>query len=159
MKEIVLAGAVLISLQACNTPNDRITRLNAQIESIQQELKKSYVPGTGELMSNIQLHHTKLWFAGSNGSWPLAEYQESLIRSGFKKVQLYHGEKPEAQLVAMIAPAMDSVEAAIHAKDRQLFVRQYQFMTNSCNSCHEATKHPYNVIRTPTLVPMDDQKY
>lgn len=159
MKAIVLAGATLFFLQACNTPNDGTARLRAQIDSLRQELKNTYVPGTGELMSNIQLHHTKLWFAGSNGSWPLAEYQESLIRSGFKKVQLYHGQKPEAQLVAMIAPAMDSVEAAIHAKNKTMFIRQYQFMTSSCNSCHQATKHPFNIIRIPTLVPMDDQKY
>jgi len=161
MKAILLVGAILFFLQACNTitPNDRTVPLQAQIDSLRQELKKNYVPGTGELMSNIQLHHTKLWFAGNNGSWPLAEYQESLIRSGFKKVQLYHGQKPEGQLVAMIAPALDSVEAAIHKKDKATFIRQYQFMTSSCNACHQATKHPFNVIKIPQLLPMDDQEY
>jgi len=161
MKAILLMGVTVFFLQACNThtPNDQTARLQAQVDSLRQELKKSYVPGTGELMSNIQLHHTKLWFAGSNGSWPLAEYQESLIRSGFKKIQLYHSQKPEAQLVAMIAPAMDSVEEAIHAKDKASFIRQYQFMTSSCNSCHQATKHPFNVIKIPKLPPIDDQEY
>jgi len=159
MKAIILVSATLFFLEACNTRNDGTAPLRSQIDSLRQELKKSYVPGTGELMSNIQLHHTKLWFAGSNASWPLAEYQESLIRSGFKKVQLYHAQKPEAQLAAMIEPAMDSVEAAIHAKDRKMFIRQYQLMTSSCNSCHQATKHPFNVIKIPRLVPMDDQEY
>jgi cytochrome c1 len=161
MKAILLVGAALFFLQACTTTttNDQTIRLQAQIDSLRQDLKKGYSPGTGELMSNIQLHHTKLWFAGSNGSWPLAEYQESLIRSGFKKVQLYHSQKPEAQLVAMIEPAMDSVEAAIHAKDKAAFIRQYQFMTSSCNSCHQATKHPFNIIKIPKLLPIDDQQY
>lgn len=159
MKAIILVSAALLFFEACNTPNDQTARLKSQIDSLRQELKNRYVPGTGELMSNIQLHHAKLWFAGSNGSWPLAEYQESLIRSGFKKIQQYHAQKSEAQLVAMIAPAMDSVEAAIHSKDRKMFIRQYQFMTSSCNSCHQATKHPFNVIKIPKFLPIDDQEY
>jgi hypothetical protein len=130
-------------------------QLHAQIDSLKDQLKKSYVPGTGELMTNIQIHHAKLWFAGSNSNWLLAEYQESLIRSGFKKVQQYHGQK----LVAMIEPAMDSVEKAIREKNAGSFRRQFEFMTSSCNNCHLVTDHPYNVILTPTNVPLDNQRY
>lgn len=163
MKAIILKFSVVIStallLGACNQPNDHALQLQAQIDSLKDQLKKSYVPGTGELMTNIQIHHAKLWFAGKNNNWPLAEYQESLIRSGFKKIQLYHGQKPEATLVAMIEPAMDSVEMAIREKNAGLFKRQFDFMTSSCNSCHQATNHPYNVIVAPTLTLLDNQRY
>ncbi len=39
-----------------------------------------YQPGMGELMTTIQLHHAKLWFAGKNANWALAAYDESLIK-------------------------------------------------------------------------------
>jgi cytochrome c1 len=144
---------------ACHQSNDHTLQLQAQIDSLKDQWKKSYVPGTGELMTNIQMHHAKLWFAGKNSNWLLAEYQESLIRSGFRKIQQYHGQKPEAKLAAMIEPAMDSVERAIHEKNAGSFKRQFEFMTSSCNSCHQATNHPYNVIVIPSLVPLDNQRY
>jgi hypothetical protein len=163
MKAIILKFFIVISsallLGACDRSNDKLLQLHAQIDSLKDQLKKSYVPGTGELMTNIQIHHAKLWFAGSNSNWLLAEYQESLIRSGFRKVQQYHGQKPEAKLVAMIEPAMDSVEKAIREKNAGSFKRQFEFMTSSCNNCHQVTDHPYNVILIPTNVPMDNQRY
>lgn len=163
MKAIILKFSVIIStallLGACNQPNDHTLQLQAQIDSLKDQLKKSYVPGTGELMTNIQIHHGKLWLAGKNSNWLLAEYQESLIRSAFRKVQQYHGQKPEAKLVAMIEPAMDSVEKAIREKNAGSFKRQFEFMTSSCNNCHQATHHPYNVIVAPSLVPLDNQRY
>jgi hypothetical protein len=41
----------------------------------------AYTPGFGDLMSSIQVHHSKLWFAGKNQNWALAAYEESLIHS------------------------------------------------------------------------------
>src|SRR5262245_49113865 len=36
---------------------------------------RGYVPELGELMILQQVRHTKLWFAGEAGNWPLAEYE------------------------------------------------------------------------------------
>ena len=113
----------------------------------------------GELMSSIQIHHAKLWFAGTNQNWPLAKYEESLIQSAFKKIQLYHGTKPEAKIAAMIDPAIDSVDQAIGQKNLASFRHSFLFMTNTCNSCHEATKHPFNVIIIPVVPPIGNQRY
>lgn len=163
MKAIALKFSFVIStalmLGACNQSNDQTLQLHAQIDSLKDQLKKSYAPGTGELMTNIQIHHAKLWFAGKYSNWPLAEYQESLIRSAFRKMQQYHGKNPEAKLIPMIEPAMDSVEKAIREKNAGSFKRQFDFMTSSCNSCHQATNHPYNYIVAPSIVPLDNQRY
>ncbi|HMH31548.1 MAG TPA: hypothetical protein VK543_00885 [Puia sp.] len=153
----VLFPALLLS--ACSQHTDNTNHLQAQVDSLRSQLKNSYTPGVGELMSNIQLHHAKLWFAGDNQNWPLAKYEESLILSAFKKIQQYHGDKPEAKIAAMINPAMDSVDQAIEHKSQASFRHSFLFLNSSCNSCHQATKRPFNVIVTPTMPPISNQLY
>lgn len=91
----------ILFLSSCSQSGNQTEHLQAQIDSLQSQLKKSYTPGMGELMSNIQLHHAKLWFAGKYRNWLLAKYQESLIVSAFKKIQYYHGNKPEAKIAVI----------------------------------------------------------
>lgn len=139
---LVSSLMLLAALAAgCNTHND------------------PYKPGMGELMSSIQLHHAKLWFAGENDNWLLAEYNQSLIRSAFKKIQLYHGETNEAKAAVMIDPAMDSIRNAIARKDRQAFESGFRFLTASCNTCHVVTKHGFNLIIIPTTPPIGNQDF
>jgi hypothetical protein len=118
-----------------------------------------YKPGMGELMSSIQLHHAKLWFAGENNNWPLAAYNQSLITNNFKRIQLYHGGTFEAKAAYMIDPAMDSLRNAIVRKDRLAFEISFRFLTTSCNNCHIVTRHAFNVITTPTIAPIGNQDF
>ena len=47
----------------------------------------AYNPGVGELMNLIvQLRHTKLWLAGHEGNWALAEYESKELRSALANV-------------------------------------------------------------------------
>src|ERR1700722_17015701 len=116
----------------CVSHTDEVRRLQQQVDSLRTGLNNSYKPGMGELMSNIQLHHSKLWCAGENQNWPLAEYNESLIQSAFKKIQLYHGDKPEAKAALMIFPSMDSISNAIREKNKRSFERSFFLMTVTC---------------------------
>jgi hypothetical protein len=165
MKSIfTLVSAVLLFAAprtGCNNHSHitKTQRLQLQIDSLQLRLNNLYKPGMGELMSNIQLHHSKLWFAGENQNWPLAEYNESLIQSAFKKIQLYHGDKPEAKAAFMIFPAMDSISNAIREKDKQSFERSFSLMTVTCNNCHSVTSHPFNLITIPKFPPVTDQDF
>jgi hypothetical protein len=70
-------------------------------------------------MEGIRIHHGNLWFAGENQNWPLAEYEESLVRSGFKRIKKYHGESTEGRAARMIEPAMDNLSVAIQQKPQQ----------------------------------------
>lgn len=147
------------SVAACNRHSEEAGNLQLQLDSIRLRLDNSYKPGMGELMSNIQLHHSKLWFAGENQNWPLAQYNESLIESAFKKLQRYHGDQPEAKASFMILPAMDSISNAIREKNKRLFERSFSLMTITCNTCHSATSHPFNVITIPKIPPVTDQDF
>jgi hypothetical protein len=153
----ILCSSLLLA--SCSQQETQTNHLQAEIDSLQKQLKNNYTPGFGELMSNIQLHHAKLWFAGDNRNWALAKYEESLILSAFKKIQQFHGNNPEAKIAAMINPAMDSVDQAIENRNLVAFRQSFLFLNASCNGCHQATKKPFNVIVTPTVPPITNQLY
>jgi len=142
------------------SPGNQPTQpIQARLDSLEKRLKHAYTPGFGELMLNIQIHHAKLWFAGKNGNWQLAAYDESLIRSAFQKIRTFHPDNPNAAAAAMIDIPMDSIDAAIRHKDPAAFHRSFTYLTTTCNNCHAVTKHPFNVITIPKTDPIGNQDY
>lgn len=168
---LLLFLLVIIMFTACNTktqsnksdqpnPGNQPTQpIQARLDSLEKRLKHTYTPGFGELMLNIQIHHAKLWFAGKNGNWQLAAYDESLIRSAFQKIRTFHPDNPNAAAATMIDIPMDSIDAAITHKDPAAFHRSFTYLTTTCNNCHAVTKHPFNVITIPKTDPIGNQDF
>lgn len=148
-------------LAACNPgTQDRNNILLTRIDSLEHKLQTAYVPGTGEIMNNIiQPHHIKLWMAGNNKNWTLAEYELHLLSGGFKRIEKYHAGTREAAAVKMIYPEIDSVMEAIYNQQVAIFRRHYQLMTNTCNSCHQATGNAYVIISVPGNQSFGDQQF
>jgi hypothetical protein len=158
MKSTILIPLLMLFV-ACNERNNSTQKLQVQIDSLQNKLNNAYTPGTGEIMENIRVHHAKIWLAGQNQNWALASYEESLIESGFKRIQKFHGESDVAKAAAMIEPAMDSVMSATQQKNPEFFKRSYIFMTTTCNNCHTVTNHPFNVITIPETSDFRNQSF
>ncbi len=59
----------------------------------------------------------------------------------------------------MINLAMDSINNAIHQKNATQFKSSYLLLTNTCNSCHQATSHEFNVIKIPDTHPFSNQDF
>src|SRR5262245_175602 len=51
---------------------------------------ESFRPGLGEIMTLQQMRHTKLWFAGQAGNWPLASYELNELGEGFDDIVAFH---------------------------------------------------------------------
>jgi len=149
---LFLSLALPLSLMVgCEQSVSENASIKARIDSLQNKVNSAYVPGTGEIMNGIiQTHHLKLWLAGQHKNWELAEYERHLLLGGFKRIQIYHKDKPEAAAVAMIFPAMDAVKKAISEKDDKAFKTNFIMLTNMCNTCHQALKYGFNVITVPT---------
>ena len=145
---------------SCKQPTGENKDLQIRIDSLQNKLDASYKPGVGEIMNTIiQPHHLKLWLAGQHKNWPLAEYENHMILGGFKRIQKFHKNKPEANAVPMIYPALDAMEKAIGQKDSDAFQKSFALITNTCNSCHSATKYDFNIIIVPTTQNVANQKF
>jgi len=97
-----------------------------------------YQPGLGELMSLTQMRHAKLWFAGQEQNWPLAEYEVDELQEGFDLVPKIMGQP------------LAGVRAAVKARDPRTFAAAYDALTAGCNSCHQATNFGFNVVKRPS---------
>src|SRR3954454_19890058 len=107
----------LLLLVACNQQSGNQSKLESQIDSLQKKIDNAYKPGFGEFMSSIQIHHNKLWFAGKNQNWKLADFEIHEIQESIEALEKYQTEREESQQTVMIKPALYSVIAAVEQKN------------------------------------------
>jgi hypothetical protein len=150
---------ILLLLAACTQPGADTARLQSKIDSLQQKLATRYKPGLGEFMSGIQVHHAKLWFAGTAGNWNLSDFETKEIRESLDDIESFCADRPEVKSLPMIKPALDSVDEAIKSKSSSRFKTSFMLLTNTCNSCHQATHHEFNVIQVPLTPPFTNQRF
>jgi hypothetical protein len=153
---IVIGSGLLAS---CGQAGPDNTAMQVQVDSLQRRISNSYTPGLGEFMSGIQVHHEKLWFAGSARNWKLANFEIGEIRESLDDIQRFCTDRPEIASIPMILPPMDSISKAVADEDLPRFKAVFTQLTNTCNNCHRATKHEFNVIQTPTTPPFSNQVF
>ena len=147
------------TLFACNQQVNKTQNLQSQIDSLQSKLNDSYKPGFGEFMSSIQVHHEKLWFAGINQNWKLADFEINEIKESLDDISQYCTDRPETKSIDMIYEPLENISKAIQKKNEADFKSGYILLTNTCNSCHQATQHAFNVITIPTTPPFSNQLF
>jgi len=157
MKYLFITTTVIL-IASCSSP-DKSRQLQIQTDSLSSKLHNIYKPGFGEFMGNVQLHHAKLWFAGTNNNWRLADYEVQEMQEALANIQKYCTDRPESQVVDVLYPAIDSINNAIKNQSLQSFKSSYTLLTRTCNDCHKSTGHDFNVIITPTTVPVTDQDF
>jgi hypothetical protein len=155
----LLIVLLIVLFASCGESASNTTAMQAQIDSLNKQLAQTYKPGLGEFMLGIQVHHAKLWFAGKNQNWALADFETGEIRETLEGVKKYCTDRPEIKSLPIIYPALDSVTNAIKGKSLQRFTTAFTGLTNTCNSCHQATHHQFNVIKPPDTPPYNNQYY
>ncbi len=119
----------------------------------------AYKPGFGEFMTYIQIHHAKLWFAGKNQNWKLAEFERDEITEIVEAIKTYQKEREETKVLQILDPAIDSVKNAIQKQSPKLFIQSFTDLTNTCNTCHHAVKFEFNVVKIPDTPPFSNQDF
>jgi hypothetical protein len=141
----------------CN--GSKTENMQKEIDSLKTEIKNSYKPGLGEFMLTVQTHHAKLWFAGINENWRLANFEAGEIKETFDNAVKYLPERIETNDIPMIYPALDSLQASITKKDLKKFTGDFKVLTQTCNDCHKAVHFQFNVITIPTSEPVSNQEF
>jgi hypothetical protein len=122
-----------------------------------------YTPGLGEIMTLQQMRHLKLWFAGKARNWELAAYELDELKEGFEDVAKYFPSKDDVPLAPMVAAITDkevpALDKAIEAKNPKAFATAFDALTQSCNACHQASKHGFIAIRRPNDNPYANQAF
>lgn len=161
--KLLFAFALLlffVCLYACNNSSAVSNEaLQKKIDSLQRQIDNAYKPGLGEFMSSIQVHHNKLWFAGINENWKLADFEIHEIIEAVDDIQQYNTDRPESKDVVMLRPVLDSVMHAIDAKDESLFKANFVLLTNTCNNCHRTVNYDFNLVKIPDNPPFSNQVF
>ncbi len=77
---------LLIIFASCGQ-QAKTSALQAQVDSLNTQLAHTYKPGLGEFMMGIQVHHAKIWFAGKNQNWKLADFEIGEIKETLEDVK------------------------------------------------------------------------
>jgi hypothetical protein len=143
---------------SCNQSAEK-QQMQAKIDSLKTQLNNAYKPGLGEFMSDLQLHHAKLYFAGQKANWKLADFEMHEMMEALDDIQQYASDRPETKLVKMISPALDSLNTAITRQNIAAFNKSFILLTNNCNSCHQAVHYEFNKIKIPSAPPVTNQEF
>ena len=153
---IILLSLVFLSCKQSFVSNHV---LQSHIDSLENKLANTYKPGFGEFMGSIQIHHSKLWFAGQNQNWKLADFEIHEIMEAVENIKKFQTERKESKEIDMLAPAIDSMNHAIEQKNSLLFNSSFILFTNTCNQCHRATDFGFNIVKIPDNPPFSNQDF
>ncbi|HEX5171135.1 MAG TPA: hypothetical protein VFW11_18290 [Cyclobacteriaceae bacterium] len=156
MKSILLFSLILAGCVQ-NSSNEQL--LQTRVDSLEHKLADTYVPGFGEFMSGIQIHHNKLWFAGQNENWKLADFEIHEIEEAVDDLKKYETEREESKFISMINPILDSVKLSIEQESLLHFRKSYELLTATCNNCHRKTHFEFNVVKIPDTPPFSNQDF
>jgi len=159
IERINAAVFILVPLVFCGCGSSNTNTLQAKMDSLQKQAAQTYRPGLGEFMLGIQIHHAKLYFAGKNKNWELAEFEMGEIKEALDDINKYCADRPEIKSLPILNPAVDSVNNAVKAKSLQRFEAGFVLLTGACNSCHQTTHHQFNVIKVPDTPPFNNQEF
>lgn len=118
----------------------------------------AFTPRLNTLMMVTQLGHFKLWYAGAEQNWPLANYELARIRDAIIDTERYFADKSGSKM-SIMKPAADDLDQAIKAKDSAKFAAAYLRLTATCNACHEQNGVGFIKIRVPRLSPIETSPF
>ena len=155
MKSNVLSRGLTIS----------VVSLLSACTNLYSEQHEYFVPGLGEIMTQSELRHAKLWFAGQAKNWELAAYEVDELHEGFEDAGKYHPthkqiSQPIPDLIAnTMQQPLARLEQAIKDKNLQAFSENYDKLTDACNVCHQSTGFGFNIVTRPAFNPFANQTF
>jgi hypothetical protein len=155
IRRVCLLFVSILFFISCNDSN----KLQEKIDNLEAKTLDNYKPGFGEFMTNVQIHHAKLWFAGKNQNWKLADFEIHEIKESLDDILKFQSNREESKALSVINAPLDSVSGAIEKKDLSLFMHSFTTLTNTCNACHEAVKFEFNKVKIPDTPPFSNQDF
>lgn len=126
---------------------------------------EDFQPDLGEVMGVVQQHHAKVYFAGQAQNWELASYELDEIKEALDDAAKAHHEFKDLKaslkdlVPAMTKLPLDKLAEAIQQKNKALFKKSFDQLTDACNRCHQTAEHPFIVIQAPSRPEYTNQKF
>lgn len=151
-------AAVSLLLFSCHSGHE-VKDLRVANEQLKAALAKAYKPGFGEFMSGIQQHHAKLWFAGKEENWELADFEIKEIQEALESLHQYQPERKETEGLSILNPVLDTLSALVLRKDQRHFEFSFSDLTSTCNQCHQKYGFGFNRVIIPVTMPVVNQDF
>lgn len=163
MSKLLVLSIISSLICAGCTKSETSANLELKVKSLEKDIE-DLKPGLGDIMSVIQSHHAKLFFAGKNENWELAKFEHHEIEEGFESASRWHEiidnvSEPTAQLLKITESGMQELETAIEEKSKSRFLSAYKNLTTSCNACHAAAAHSFIKIQEPKTLTFTNQRF
>jgi hypothetical protein len=147
MTRILKKALLFVSLLGLAGVAGPLLDLNSTPVQAQEQKARAYFPRLADLMNSaIQIHHTKLWFAGRATNWVLAGYEAKKIKETIEEIKEaivdiqnsspQWRQVPVGEMLSSFDSKLASVRQAIEAKDAAKFNAAYLDLTATCNACH-----------------------
>jgi hypothetical protein len=120
--------------------------------------REVYSPRLADLMIEAQLRYFKLWYAGRENNWELADFEVEQIRESFDNAARIFPTIPLASKHMIMQPT-NELDSAIEAKDGAKFTKAFDKLTAACNGCHEAARLGFIVVREPRMSPVETSPF
>lgn len=152
------ALALLFMANGCNEKKSPDAQLEARLKALE-----AGAPGVGTIMSGVQLHFAKLYFAGKAQNWPLAEFELHEVEENLDRAVALRPEEHGTNLVGLNdgfkQTQLAALKVATQNKDWTAFQSAYTEAVGVCNGCHEETNRPFIVITVPAAPPVPNQQW
>ncbi len=116
-----------------------------------------------QTMGYYQRFSHKLWLAGTNQNWELANFYvhelEEVTEDLIKNDVIDEGKNLSNLSESLLKEKIEKMEEAVRLKDQVIFRENYELMVSGCNLCHQATNHPYLKIKVPDEKDVFNQKF
>src|SRR5690625_6455832 len=104
MRKLTIILITFFMISCSSKYEKKIQELQNELQNQQELLKNTYKPGFGDLMGGLQNHHNKLWFAGTNENWELADFALHEIEEIVEDIKMLHANREETQSIFIIEP-------------------------------------------------------
>jgi hypothetical protein len=153
----IFLAVVIATSQFYSCQNNSSSDLNHHKEDSETNIE------VAELMFHNQRYMDKLYFAGKNQNWKLAEFYHHEMEEnmeGLIENKVMEDEISLSDLAkSMFIPASEELKKSILAKDTASFKKGYDLTVRTCNNCHAASKHEFIQIIIPREPTFKNQQY
>lgn len=135
-------------------PSPAPDELEARIKALE-----ALIPDQAHIMADVGDHFTNLWFAGTAGNWPLADFYlnetKSHLKWAVRRIPIRKDNQGRDINLTAILEAFENSQLAqlkrtIDGKDEPAFEKVYRDSLTMCYSCHKAADKPYLRPRVPS---------
>ncbi|WP_296618929.1 hypothetical protein [Marivirga sp.] len=137
-----------------------------RIETVQSSTEEEHGEEHYELakaMGYMQTYTHKLYLAGQNENWELSSFYAHEIEETIEEIEsakvVDEGYDISTLVGTMTNPAFEKVEKAIDNQDAEVFADSYKLLIQSCNACHQTTKHEFIKIEVPSVDAVFNQNF